>query len=370
MHFVLEKLLKYYPFIIGTATFFVMAAYFYVLSVGSGARSIRGLIGYALPFDKWISRSSRMDIITNVIEKFTGTLNFAAGAAITTLAVAWIGSKFHYAAFAHLHSSILVMILVSVFIFIFVDFADYLTHYLQHFVPALWELHKTHHSATYLTPFTARRVHPLGELFEMVTMAIFIIVPLSICQIMFHFSITELFVMLGAANSVSALLMFDSLRHSHLPVSFGPLQAVLTSPHMHQLHHSSKIEHWDKNFGHKLSIWDWWFGTMLVPRKGEAFVWGLGRAEEEEYNSLFGAFVGPLVKIGKLVGGKPMPDYKGGLIAQDPSFFRRVLWRSPSDIRAKQLMLSLTASAPADHDGGEIIDPAGRSPQGPALQAS
>ena len=373
MHFIIEKLLKYYPFLIGSATFFVMAFYFYISNSRSGLKTVRGLIGYTLPFDKWISRSSRMDIIINVIEKFTGAVNFALSAALTTLVVAWIGSKFHYPAFDHLHNSILIMVLVSVFIFIVVDFADYLTHFLQHFVPVLWELHKTHHSATYLTPFTARRVHPLGELFEEVVMGIFIIVPLSICQVMFHFTITELFVMLGVANSVSAILMFDSLRHSHLPVSFGPLQAVLTSPHMHQLHHSSKITHWDKNFGHKLSVWDWWFGTMLVPRKGEEFTWGLGRAEEEEYHNLFGALVGPLVKIAKLVGGKPMSDYKGGLVAQDPNFFRRVLWRSPSDIYAKQRMLSLEASATADHDGAafpDVIEPSGRNTQGRVLHAS
>ncbi len=146
---------------------------------------------------------------------------------------------------------------------------------------------------------------------------------------------------MGLANGLSAILVLDSLRHSHLPVSFGRFDAVLMSPHMHQLHHSSKIAHWDKNFGHRFSVWDWWFGTMLVPIKGESFPWGLGKSEQEEYNTMFGAYILPFVKMAKLVGGKPLPDYKGGLVAQDPSFFRRVLWRSPSDIYAKQRMLNL-----------------------------
>src|SRR5262249_34726855 len=41
------------------------------------------------------------------------------------------------------------------------DFADYFIHYLQHKVALLWRLHRVHHSAEILTPFTglARR-HP------------------------------------------------------------------------------------------------------------------------------------------------------------------------------------------------------------------
>ena len=31
------------------------------------------------------------------------------------------------------------------------DFFSYLTHYLMHTIPFLWEFHKTHHSATTLT---------------------------------------------------------------------------------------------------------------------------------------------------------------------------------------------------------------------------
>ena len=45
------------------------------------------------------------------------------------------------------------------------DFTRYLVHLVMHRVPALWELHKVHHSAEVLTPFTLQRVHPLEGFF-------------------------------------------------------------------------------------------------------------------------------------------------------------------------------------------------------------
>ena len=41
------------------------------------------------------------------------------------------------------------------------DFFSYLTHYLMHRIPLLWEFHKVHHSATTLNPLTQYRIHPL-----------------------------------------------------------------------------------------------------------------------------------------------------------------------------------------------------------------
>jgi hypothetical protein len=46
-----------------------------------------------------------------------------------------------------------------------------------------------------------------------------------------------------------------------------------------------------------LSIWDRIFGTMVDPKRGETFVFGLGGPESREYQSLYGLYVLPLVKI-------------------------------------------------------------------------
>ncbi|MEL7029864.1 MAG: sterol desaturase family protein, partial [Pseudomonadota bacterium] len=44
-----------------------------------------------------------------------------------------------------------------------IDFAIFLSHYLQHKVPFLWRFHKVHHSAEVMTPLTAYRMHPVDE---------------------------------------------------------------------------------------------------------------------------------------------------------------------------------------------------------------
>jgi sterol desaturase/sphingolipid hydroxylase (fatty acid hydroxylase superfamily) len=47
-----------------------------------------------------------------------------------------------------------------------------------------------------------------------------------------------------------ALLTFANFRHSELWISFGPLNYLISSPAMHQIHHSLDERHRDKNFGH------------------------------------------------------------------------------------------------------------------------
>jgi Fatty acid hydroxylase superfamily len=45
-------------------------------------------------------------------------------------------------------------------VFLAVEFGYWLSHWLMHTIPALWEFHKVHHSAEVLTPLTEWRQHP------------------------------------------------------------------------------------------------------------------------------------------------------------------------------------------------------------------
>jgi sterol desaturase/sphingolipid hydroxylase (fatty acid hydroxylase superfamily) len=110
------------------------------------------------------------------------------------------------------------VLLCSVAIFAVVDFADYLTHYLQHFVPVLWELHKVHHSATTLRPFTTERMYPLGNMFDGLVAALLVGVPIGLFAALFHFSFTEMLLLWANANMIGTILVLDALRHSHFPV--------------------------------------------------------------------------------------------------------------------------------------------------------
>jgi sterol desaturase/sphingolipid hydroxylase (fatty acid hydroxylase superfamily) len=50
--------------------------------------------------------------------------------------------------------------------------------------------------------------------------------------------------------------------HSSVRLSYGPLNYLIVTPQNHRLHHSIEPEHIDRNFGERLAIWDWIFGTL------------------------------------------------------------------------------------------------------------
>ncbi len=54
--------------------------------------------------------------------------------------------------------------IVTVILFLAYEFGYWLDHFLKHRIPALWELHKVHHTAEVLTPVTSFRMHPLDTL--------------------------------------------------------------------------------------------------------------------------------------------------------------------------------------------------------------
>ncbi len=59
-------------------------------------------------------------------------------------------------------------------LFLAYDLGFFVDHTLKHRIPALWELHKTHHSAEVLTPLVNFRVHPLDSLILANTLSLFI----------------------------------------------------------------------------------------------------------------------------------------------------------------------------------------------------
>ncbi|HEY4040354.1 MAG TPA: sterol desaturase family protein [Rhodopila sp.] len=178
------------------------------------------------------------------------------------------------------------------------DLSYYLYHRMQHRIPVLWELHKVHHSAQVMIGVTRERVHPIDEIMNRWWDGV---IP-GLCYgiwLFFAFDPVELTVFgLNVYALRTTILMMDFVRHTHWKLSFGRyLDAILLSPHYHQLHHSVAQKHWDRNFGLGLSIWDRMFGTLVVPEPDEDFVFGLTGNEHEEYQSLYRLHVVPLKKI-------------------------------------------------------------------------
>jgi sterol desaturase/sphingolipid hydroxylase (fatty acid hydroxylase superfamily) len=136
-------------------------------------------------------------------------------------------------------------------VFLAADFLDYWYHRLMHRIEFLWEAHKYHHSATEFTILTGNRIHALEDAFRHV----FAAVPLAILG-----TPAVTYVMLRYA-----VLAVDMLQHSMLPWTYGWVgRWVFFSPVGHRIHHSALPEHWDRNLGNILVIWDRLFGTYYA----------------------------------------------------------------------------------------------------------
>jgi len=153
-------------------------------------------------------------------------------------------------------------------LFLAYEFGYWLDHYLKHRIPALWELHKTHHTAEVLTPVTVFRVHPLDTLIFANIQAIVVgaVAGLSSYLLAKEAPIYSL----DGVNVVLIVFVwaYVHLQHSQFWIPFtGALGRVFMSPAHHQIHHSTDPAHFNSNLGSCLAIWDWLFGTLVKPQR-------------------------------------------------------------------------------------------------------
>jgi sterol desaturase/sphingolipid hydroxylase (fatty acid hydroxylase superfamily) len=89
------------------------------------------------------------------------------------------------------------------------------------------------------------------------------------------------------------LVTYGHLRHSHMWIAFTGLAGHILQTAHHQLHHSVNPADYDRNFGFALAVWDWAFGTLVIPaRAREPLVFGVG-ADAPPFPSALAAFVVP-----------------------------------------------------------------------------
>jgi sterol desaturase/sphingolipid hydroxylase (fatty acid hydroxylase superfamily) len=183
-------------------------------------------------------------------------------------------------------------------LFLVNDFARFVTHYLEHRIPALWELHKVHHSAEVLNFTTAERHHPLSLIwFRMVEGSMAAMVN-ALFLILFAHKFTMATLLGGNLFWVISNMAGGTLRHSPVWISFGPrIERWFISPAQHQIHHSTNPAHFDRNFGSTLAIWDRMFGSLYVTsRERERIEYGLGD-ETPAYRSLFALYARPVRRL-------------------------------------------------------------------------
>ncbi|MEO8098000.1 MAG: sterol desaturase family protein [Acidobacteriota bacterium] len=181
------------------------------------------------------------------------------------------------------------------------DIGHYISHYMQHKIPFFWEFHKIHHAAEVLTPVTAARVHPVENLLDSILLA-----PLEALELgaFFYLYGTEQSVMtiVGMTLLFPLYYLVDSIRHSHLRISFGPiLEHIFSSPAQHQIHHSRAPQHLDTNFSRHLSLLDWMAGTLYISKAGETLDFGLADGPDSELNSVRSLYWVPMKRAFRLV---------------------------------------------------------------------
>lgn len=260
----------------------------------------RGFLAFLLPRAIWRNRSAASDIgillITSVVIAVAVTPNMPKPAAVAEWLLAGLGLEARAVAGA---PSTVQLVTFTVVLLVVGDFARFFIHYLMHRVPALWEIHKVHHSAEVLTPFTAFRFHPIETALTIFTVTCFA----GIANAAFILVWGEGLELITLFNANVGLVVFNLLggvlRHSHVWLSFGPrIERYLVSPAMHQIHHSCEARHLDRNMGYHLSIWDRMFGTVYIPQGHERFRLGIGE-ENPAYRSVTANMLRPLIGFPK-----------------------------------------------------------------------
>ncbi|HYX37369.1 MAG TPA: sterol desaturase family protein [Oligoflexus sp.] len=142
-----------------------------------------------------------------------------------------------------------------------IDFAAYGMHRALHSLPGLWCVHRWHHQARFLTPFSTLRQHPLEPFLLNGARGLAAGISLGAVHLLFPNS-TAVWTMAGMGLGFFLYMFTVNLHHAPIPVRYpASWRTVLISPHIHHIHHSKALEHHGKNFGVVFSFWDRWFGT-------------------------------------------------------------------------------------------------------------
>ena len=137
--------------------------------------------------------------------------------------------------------------------FIGVDLLHYGIHNLLHRVPALWRIHRVHHSIRQMDFWGSLRFHWF--------------------EVVFYKSLTyPILALMGVRGEVLLAMAIVNTaighwNHANTRLGIGRLGYILNHPRMHYWHHVMPANDAPplRNFGISLSIWDYLFGTALIP---------------------------------------------------------------------------------------------------------
>jgi sterol desaturase/sphingolipid hydroxylase (fatty acid hydroxylase superfamily) len=138
-----------------------------------------------------------------------------------------------------------------VFFVVIHDFYIYWAHRAQHRFALLWRTHEAHHSVENVDWLAGSRSHPI--------------------EILVHQTVELMPIVLLTGNPDLPLIkstidaVWGMYIHSNIDVKSGALQYVINGPELHRWHHSRVYPGHGANYGTKLAIWDYLFGTVHRP---------------------------------------------------------------------------------------------------------
>ena len=188
------------------------------------------------------------------------------------------------------------MLLYSLVTLLLYDFIFSIIHYTEHKVPALWVIHKVHHSAEVLTPLTRYREHFLEGPIYAAGAALAYGIAGGLFGWLFESDVTH--ATLFNIGFFSLLFGFNgSFRHYHGAFPYPVwLSKWLHSPVMHHAHHSYLEKHWDTNLAAVTSLWDRLFGTLYIPEKDEHTL-GSGPRDTRSISNVLAQYRRPIQRL-------------------------------------------------------------------------
>src|SRR5215467_1435510 len=131
------------------------------------------------------------------------------------------------------------------------DAANWLAHYADHRLDALWRFHALHHSQEELSVLTSFRAHPLMHTtgFLLATVPVVALMPTRPI----------------APVLITIYVCIGTLQHANLRWTLGPAGRVLVSPAYHRYHHAPDTQH--VNLSVVLTIWDVLAGRARFPAR-------------------------------------------------------------------------------------------------------
>ena len=157
------------------------------------------------------------------------------------------------------------------------DFSTYVAHVAMHKAPALWRLHRVHHSDPSVDVTTNIRQHPLEGAIRYGFLAAGVgVLGVSL----------RAFVIYRLASALIGLLEHANIRLA--PWLDRALAWITTSPNLHKVHHSRVPHETDSNYGNIFSWFDRAFGTFRPSEGGESVECGLDGYDDPKLQTLQG----------------------------------------------------------------------------------